>query len=498
MNAVLKEGGAVAARFQAMAAKAPALAQTTAAQRAEKIGRLLKATLDARPQIIEAVTKELRCHVNDIDGQLVMIKAEAECAMRYVADWMKPEVVDPSMMSLGKLSYVRHEPKGLVLHVSTWNAPIAEAFVPAIGAIAAGCAFALKPSELAPHCSRLLAEIVAKVFPDDEFAVFEGGPDVAQELLLQPFNHIFYIGGHGVGRIIMKAAADHFATVTLEMGGKNPAIVHRSADLEDTAQKIGWGRMANAGQVCVAPDYVLVDEAVFRPFIDALGRRMTAMYDPQGKGFDKSPEFARIINARHFQRVKALLDDALAKGAKLEFGGQLDEADLFVGPTILSNVKPEMKIMQDEVFAPILCVLPFRQREEIVAETRRHLKPLSSYIFAKDRAFIDWAIAHTTSGNTVVNHNLIQSGTNTALPFGGVNASGMGRLGGKATFLECSNARSIVEDGPGLPGVDPNMMFPPYGPVYRKNLDFMLFKTIKTYPAGLRAMIGLVRTFRKS
>ena len=494
MNAVLKESGSIAVRFQRMAAKAPELAQSTATQRADKIDRLLQEILAARPAIIEAVRKELRCHDNDIDGQLVMIKAEAECAIRYVADWMKPEVVAPSMMTLGKHSYVRYEPKGLVLHVSTWNAPIAEAFVPAIGAIAAGCPFALKPSELAPHCSKLLAEIAGKVFGDDEFAVFEGGADIASELLRQPFNHIFYIGGHSVGRIIMKAAADHFATVTLEMGGKNPAIVHRSADLEDAAQKIGWGRIANAGQVCVAPDYVMVDEPVLAPFIAALGRRMTAMYNPDGKGFDKSPEFARIVNVRHFQRVKALFDDALARGAKLEFGGQFDEADLFIGPAILSNLRPEMKIMQDEIFAPILCVLPFRDRNEIVAETRRHLKPLSSYVFARDREFIDWAIANTTSGNTVVNHNVIQSGTNTALPFGGVNASGMGRLGGKATFLECSNARSIVEDGKGIG--DAGMMFPPYAPKYRQALDWMLKTRMKTYPPVLRAMNSLVRALR--
>ena len=496
MSAVLKEANGIPALFARLAAKAPALAQTTAAQRAEKIRRLLDATLAARPAIIAAVRKELRCHENDIDGQLLMVKAEAECAIRYVADWMAPEVVAPSLMTIGKHSYIRYEPKGLVLHVSTWNAPIAEAFVPAIGAIAAGCGFVLKPSELAPHCAQVLADIVAKALPDDEFAVVQGAAETAQELLRQPFNHMFYIGGHSVGRLIMKAAAEHFATVTLEMGGKNPAIIDQSADLDDAAQKIGWGRIANAGQVCVAPDYALVHEAVFRPFIEALGRRITAMYNPDGKGFDQSPEFARIVNVRHVQRIKALLDDALAKGAKLEFGGQTNEADLFIGPAILSNVRPEMKIMQDEIFGPILCVLPFRQRDEILAELRRHLKPLSSYIFAKDRTFIDWAIAHTTSGNTVVNHNLVQSGTNTALPFGGVNASGMGRLGGRATFLECSNARSVVEDGKGLG--DAGMMFPPYSPKYRQALDWMLKTRIKSYPAVLRAVNALVRAFSRN
>jgi aldehyde dehydrogenase (NAD+) len=497
MNAVLKDPAtAIPQLFARLAAKAPEVAQTTAAQRADKLRRLLAATLGSREAIIAAVRKELRVHPIDIDGQLLMVKTEAEFAIRNVARWMQDEPVAPSLMTIGKKSYVRYEPKGVVLHVSTWNAPIAEAFVPAIGAIAAGCPFVLKPSELAPHCSKLLAEIVAKVFPPDEFAVVEGGADVAQELLRQPFNHIFYIGGHAVGRLIMKAAADHFATVTLEMGGKNPVIVDRTADLEDAATKIGWGRVANAGQVCVAPDYALVHESVLTAFVDALGRRLTAMYNADGKGFGASPELARIVNARHFQRVKALYDDALAKGARVEFGGQMNEADLFVAPTILTGLRPEMKIMQDEIFAPILCVLPFGRREDIVQELRRHLKPLSSYVFSRDREFIDWAIAHTTSGNTVVNHNLIQSGTNTALAFGGVNASGIGRLGGRATFLECSNARSIVEDGKGLG--DPNMMFPPYTEKYRQALDWMLNKGVNVPPGVLRAIDRIVRAFARN
>jgi aldehyde dehydrogenase (NAD+) len=497
MSAVLKEDTAgITALFQGLAAKAPVIAQTTAAERAAKIGRLLQAMLAARSEIVEAVRKELRCHPNDVDGQLLMVKTEAEFAMRNLAQWMQPEPVQPSLMTIGKNSYIRYEPKGVVLNLATWNAPIAIGFVPLIGAIAAGCTMVLKPSELAPHCSRLLAKIVESVFPRDEFAVVEGGAEVAQELLRQPFNHIFYIGGHAVGRLVMKAAAEHFASVTLEMGGKNPVVVGASADLDDAAQKIGWGRVANAGQVCLAPDYALVHESVYRKFVEALGRRLTAMYDPEGKGFRQSPELARIVNARHFQRVKALLDDALTKGAKVEFGGELFEAELFIAPTVLSNVKPEMKIMQEEIFAPILCVMPFGDREEIVRETRRHLKPLASYIFSKDRAEIDWFLANTTSGSTVVNHNVVQSGTNTYLPFGGVNASGIGRLGGRYTFLECSNARAVVEDGKGLG--DPNMMFPPYSPKYAQALDWMLNKGIHMPNGVLRAINGIVRTFSRN
>ncbi|MGH8632307.1 MAG: aldehyde dehydrogenase family protein, partial [Burkholderiales bacterium] len=306
MNAVMKDTSSpLRTIFDRLAAKAPQLALTSAAQRADKIRQLLKAVLEARPAICEAGYKELRLGPTDIDAQLLMIKGEGEFIARNLASWMAPQPIQGSLMTLGKTSYVRHEPKGVVLHLSTWNAPIAEAFVLAFGAIAAGCPFVLKPSELAPESANVLVDIVKAVLPEEEFAVVQGGPEVAQELLQQPFNHIFYIGGHAVGRVIMKAAAEHFATVTLEMGGKNPAIVDCSADLEDAATKIGWGRIANAGQVCVAPDYVLVHEAVQRPFVEALGRRMTAMYNPDGKGFDQSPEFARIVNARHFERVKA-------------------------------------------------------------------------------------------------------------------------------------------------------------------------------------------------
>jgi aldehyde dehydrogenase (NAD+) len=378
-----------------------------------------------------------------------------------------------------------------VLHVSTWNAPIAEAFVPALGAIAAGCTFCLKPSELAPLSAQVLADIVAKVFSDDEFAVVNGAADVAQELLRQPFNHIFYVGGHAVGRIIMKAAAEHFATVTLEMGGKNPTIIDASADVDDAAKKTAWGRVCNAGQVCLAPDYAMVHESVVRAFIDALGKHMTKMYNADGQGYQKSEYLPRIVNVRHFQRIKALLDDAIAKGAKVEHGGQTDERDLFIAPTILSGIKPEMKIMQEEIFAPIICILPFSQREDVIKEIRKRPKPLGSYIFAKDRAAIDFFLKHTSSGSTSINHNVVQAGINPMLPFGGANASGMGRLGGRYTFLECSNPRAVVEDGT-MRGVDPDMMFPPYSKEYAKNIDFMLNKGLNL-PGWLVNLLNRMR-----
>lgn len=499
MSAVLKGShNDTAALFSRLAAKASALAQSSAEQRIGKLQRLLKATLDARPAILAAAKRELKLCDADVDAQLLMIKSEAEFICRHLRSWIGRHPVPGSLMTLGKKSYVQYEPKGVVLNLATWNAPIAIGFVPLMGALAAGNAVVLKPSELAPHSAQVLADIVGSVFPDDEFAVVQGGPEVAQELLRQPFNHIFYIGGHAVGRLVMKAAAEHFASVTLEMGGKNPAIVDASADIEDAARKLAWGRVANAGQVCLAPDYALVHASVEQPFIEALGRAMTAMYNADGRGFRESLYLPRIVNAHHFERIKGLLDDAIGKGARVVFGGETDAADRYIAPTVLTNVSPSMRIMQEEIFGPIIAVLPFQDRAEILREVRSRPKSLALYIFAKDREFIDWTLNHTTSGSAVVNHNLIQSGTNPHLPFGGVNASGIGRLGGHYTFLESSNARAVVEDGPGLG--DPNMMFPPYSDQYLKSIAWMLGKPLNV-PQGvirvLNAVLGLRRVFSR-
>ena len=491
MNAVLKESNPYSALFDRQLQKSQHLVLTSAVERADKLRKLLKATLDARPAILEAGYKELRLNPTDLDAQLLMVKGEAEFIARNLESWMADQPVQGSIMTLGKKSYLRYEPKGMVLHVSTWNAPIAEAFVMAMGAIAAGCTFALKPSELAPYSAQVIADIVAKVFGDDEFAVLQGGPEVSSDLLKLPFNHIFYIGGHGVGRIVMRAAAEHFASVTLEMGGKNPVIIDQTADLAEAGRKIAWGRVANAGQVCVAPDYALVHDSVVKGFVTELAKSMTAFYNADGKGFDKSGDLPRIVNARHFERIKALLDDAIAKGAKVEFGGQTDAADLFIAPTILTGVTEEMRIMTEEIFGPILCIIPFGQREQAIATIRRRPKPLSSYIYAKDRAAIDWFLARTTSGSTVVNHNLIQSGTNPYLPFGGVNASGIGRVGGRYTFLECSNARSVVEDQ--YAAGDPNIMFPPYSEKYKKMIGQMLGKELKIPDGVVNLINGIIK-----
>jgi len=430
---------------------------------------MLAAVLANKQRFYDAAHTEMKACDLDVAAQLVMVKSEVDFIAKHVATWMKPRRVRNSAATLGKKCYILYEPKGVVLNLSTWNAPIAIGLFPAAAAIAAGNAFALKPSELAPHSASVLRDVLEGALPREEFAVFEGGAEVAQELLALPFNHIYYTGGQRVGRLVMKAAAENFAAVTLEMGGKNPAVVDGSAPLDNAARKLAWGRVANAGQVCVAPDYVLVHESVSAAFVAALVKAMGAMYNPTGAGFEQSAELMRIINDQHFTRVERLLQDARDKGAQFACGGQTRAADRFVAPTVLTQVNEDMLVMQEEIFAPILPVIPFRDRAEALEIIERRTKPLALYIYSKDRAPIDYFLAHTSAGSTVVNHNLIQSGTNPRLPFGGVNHSGIGRIGGEEGFKELSNARSVVEQPLGL--LDLTFNLPPYSKTYRKLIE---------------------------
>jgi aldehyde dehydrogenase (NAD+) len=462
----------IEAGFAALRQNAPHLAARGARERGERIRALVAAVLANKKRFYEAAYTEVKACDLDVAAQLVMLKGEGDYAIKHLARWVRRRRVRNSAATFGKKCYILYEPKGVVLNLATWNAPICIGLVPAVSAIAAGNAFVLKPSELAPHSSALLAEVIRAEFPANEFAVFEGGPEVAQALLAQPFNHICYVGGQRVGRLVMKAAADHFAGVTLEMGGKNPAIIDASAVLGNAARKIAWGRIANAGQICVAPDYVLAHDSVFEPFVTELVRAVSALYNPTGQGFERSPELLRIVNDQHFARVSRLLSDAREKGAQVVCGGETRAEDRYVAPTVLTGVTEDMLLMQEEIFAPILPVLRYRERSEALEIIHRRTKPLALYIYAKDRSAIDYFLQHTSAGSTVVNHNLIQSGTNPRLPFGGVNHSGIGRLGGEQGFIEFSNARSVVEQPLGW--LDLTFNLPPYSKTYRRMIESAL------------------------
>jgi len=481
------------AAFDRLAAKAPALAQTSAAERVAKLQKLIDATLAAQDKICAAVRLELKTCDADVVAQLLIVKFEADYAIKHLKSWMTRRKLKNSVMMLGKKAYVHYEPKGVVLNLSTWNAPVAIGLVPAIGAIAAGNAVLLKPSELAPHSAAVLREIIASACAPDEFAVVEGGPEVAQELLTLPFNHIYYTGGQHVGRIVMKAAADHFASVTLEMGGKNPVIIDASADIEESAKRIAWGRLSNAGQVCVAPDYALIHRSKLDEFVREYGKAATAMFNPTGAGFAASPEYPRLISTGHLNRVKGLIDDATAKGATIAFGGEIDAEARFMAPTVLTGVTPDARILFDEIFGPVLPVVPWDDREDVIKTIAARPKPLALYIYSTDREATEYFLGHTSAGSTVMNHNMIQSGTNPLLPFGGANHSGIGRIGGHQSFLEFSNARSVVEDP--LDASTIPVTYPPYPAKYTATIKSMLGKNLLA-PAFIVTVIEAVLKLR--
>jgi aldehyde dehydrogenase (NAD+) len=444
--------------FQRLRAGAPAFARTTAAERIAKLQGLQKAVNDHLDEIHEAGLAEI--NMSGL-GQLLPLKEEIAWFCAHLEEWMKPMEAAPGPSGLmGRRGYVHIEPKGVVLHLSTWNAPVLISLSPAVAMIAAGNTVMIKPSELAPRSAEIVKKIIEQAFKPDEAAVVLGGPEVAQEALALPFNHVCYVGGTRVGKLVMKAAAEHFAPVTLEMGGKNPVIIDTSADIEDAAKKITFGRSIMAGQVCLAPDYVLVPHALQDKLVNAIAANFKAFYDPADAGVKASNDFSRIINPHHTKRIAGLIADAKAKGAKVAYGGETDESARYIGPTILTGVTDEMEIAFEETFGPVLCVMGYETREEAVAEVAKRPKPLGLYIFAADRDAIEYFLNNTRSGSAAVNNNVTQANVMT-LPFGGCNHSGIGRLGGQAGFHEFSNLRAVVED-PADASQGPPAFYPPF------------------------------------
>ena len=433
-----------AQKFKQLQEGAVQMRQSTAADRNGLLKKLWESLVDHQDAIYDAAKKERNSHKLDAAAELMMIKSEIDFISKNLKKWVKPKKVPNSMATMGKRCEIRYDPKGVVLNLSAWNAQIAECFIPAIAAIAAGNTVAIKPSELAPHSAQVVENIVNEVFSADQVAVFQGDAAIAQELLALPFNHIYYTGGYTVGAIVMKAAADHFASVTLEMGGKSPVIIDSSANIDDTATKLSWGRVMNAGQVCIAPEYVVAHESVAEELVETLKVKMTEQYNAEQTGFENSPNMNCIINERHMQRIVGLIDDALEKGATLAFGGKNFPEKRIIEPTILTNVTEDMRIMQEEVFGPVLAVMTFKERDELPGIIANRPNPLAYYVYATDKSAIDYFLSICNSGSAVVNNNCIQSGTNPHLPFGGTGASGMGRIGGFRGFEELSNARSVV------------------------------------------------------
>lgn len=427
-----------------------AVAATTAAQRIAKICRLHDAVLARRDEICAAMAEDFRKPAAEVDlSEIFPVVSEARHAMRHLRKWMKPKRVPGRLALMGARSTIQYQPKGLVLLISPWNFPFNLTLGPLVSAIAAGNCVIVKPSELTPASSACMRRICADLFDEREIAFVEGDASVSEELLRRKFDHIFFTGSPAVGKLVMKAAAEHLTSVTLELGGKSPVIVDKTANVDEAARKIAWGKFYNSGQICIAPDYLLVHEAIRDEFLAKLRANMSAFYT-EGRG-------SMIVNDRHAARVKRLVDDAVARGAEIVAGGAMHGRD--IEPTVLANVPAEAAVMQEEIFGPLLPLVPYRTLEDAFREIESREKPLVLYVFSRERRTIREILARTRAGGTAINHTLLHY-YQLELPFGGVGHSGMGKAHGFYGFEAMSNARGVFEQRTRWSSIE--MLFPPY------------------------------------
>jgi aldehyde dehydrogenase (NAD+) len=409
--------------------------------------------MEREGDILEALQKDLgKPETEALLSEVRMIVGEVRLTRKKLRSWMKPERVRTPVVAMPGRSYIYREPLGLVLIIAPWNYPFQTAVLPLVGALSAGNCAVLKPSEVAPHTSAVIAKWIPKYLDAEAVQVVEGGVPETTALLRQKWDHIFYTGNGTVGRIVMEAASKHLTPVTLELGGKSPTIVDETADLDSAAKRIVYGKFFNAGQTCVAPDYVLVDERVH----DALLNRMvSAVREFYGDDPKQSPDFARIINDRHHARLARLLD-----GADVATGGETDASERYIAPTILKNVREDDEVMREEIFGPILPVISVPSVRAAISFINRQPKPLALYCFSTNREAQEAVIEGTSAGGTTINHVWLHVGVPT-LPFGGVGESGMGAYHGRHSFETFSHQRGVLKKSTLK---DPPLMFPPYAP----------------------------------
>jgi aldehyde dehydrogenase (NAD+) len=382
--------------------------------------------------------------------EIGILLAEIRFTLRHLKKWVKPRRVKASLFNFPSRDYIYPEPLGVSLVIGAWNYPFQLTLSPVIGSIAAGGCAILKPSELTTATSQIIAQLIQKHFPPEYLTVVQGGPETSQALLELPFDKIFFTGSIPVGKIVAAAAAKQLVPVTLELGGKSPCIVDQTTDLPAAARRIVWGKFLNAGQTCVAPDYLLVQQTILPAFLQQLATTITAFYGPDPS---QSPDFARIINQRHFERLSKLMTDA-----SIFTGGQTDAEGLYIAPTLLTGITWQHPLMQEEIFGPLLPVLPFNTLSEAIAEVNIRPKPLALYLFSRDKKAQATVLAQTSSGGVCLN-DTVSHLANPHLPFGGVGSSGQGNYHGKASFDAFSHHKSVLKKPfrPDLP-----LRYPPY------------------------------------
>jgi coniferyl-aldehyde dehydrogenase len=441
--------------------------------RIDRLDRAIGLLVDHAAEIAEALREDFGHRsvqgslVTDVVGSIEPLKH----AKKHVRRWMRrdPRKVSPAALALlGARAWVDYQPKGVIGLISPWNFPFNLTFAPLAGILAAGNRAMIKPSEFTPRSSALMQRMIAKAFDETELTVITGGSEVGEQFSSLPFDHLIFTGATSVARHVMRAAAEHLVPVTLELGGKSPAIIGRDADLDLAAKRLMFGKTLNAGQVCVAPDYALVPRDRVEAFVAALDRTVAGMFPT----LRDNPDYTSIVNERHHGRLLGYLDDAKAKGATLRVLGGKEEtfADRRIAPTVVLGANETMDVMREEIFGPILPVIPYDGIDATIAHINAHARPLSLYYFGNDRAEQERVLARTVVGGVTINDTILHL-TMDELPFGGIGPSGMGAYHGIDGFRTFSHARSVYRQA----RFDVSAMLrPPYGKVVDRLLGFKI------------------------
>ena len=433
------------------------IGNTSYKDRIKTLNRLQRAIeITFREAIKDALYKDLGKPIVETElTEIYAILGDIKHAKSCLRQWMRKQKVDTPISMLGSSSYFKYESKGVCLIISPWNFPFNLTFGPLVSAIAAGNTAIIKPSEMTPNSSALMAKIVAEVFSEDEVALVVGEIETSTELLKLPFNHIFFTGSPTVGKIVMEAASKHLSSVTLELGGKSPTIIDKTANIDKTAKKLMWGKFLNAGQICICPDYVLIDETIKSDFIKACKKWLNTFYTENPMS---SNSYGRIVTNKHFERLNSYLDNAKKLNAKIEFGGNTNLESKYIEPTIISDLQPEATLLNEEIFGPILPIVPYESLDMAIAYINSKERPLALYIFSKSKTNTKKIINNTRAGGTCINNTIIHY-ANHNLPFGGINNSGLGKSHGFFGFEAFSNNRAILKQY--TFGVT-ELLFPPY------------------------------------
>ncbi|XP_060792417.1 aldehyde dehydrogenase family 3 member A2b [Neoarius graeffei] len=444
-----------------------------------QLKNLQRLFVERHKEIADALKKDL--HKSEFGIPLyetLGLEGEISMAISKLTEWAAPRPVAKNLLTISDEVYIQPEPLGVVLIIGAWNYPWTITIQPLIGAIAAGNAVVIKPSEICAHTSKVMGDLLPLYLDKEMFPVVTGGVAETQELLKQRFDHIFYTGNSLVGKVIMEAAAKHLTPVTLELGGKSPCYIDKKCDLSVTCRRIAWGKYTNCGQTCIAPDYILCDPSIQDRVIEEIKKNVKEFYTEDPK---TCPDYGRIINQRHFKRVMALMEDST-----VAMGGENDESECYIAPTVLRDVKPEAKVMQEEIFGPLLPILSVGSVDEAIDFINQKEKPLALYIFSSDNKLIKRMISETSSGGVLANDCLVQFSVS-SLPFGGVGNSGMGCYHGKFTFDQLSHLRACLIKQLRMEGMN-SVRYPPHT---AKKLDWARFFILRQMKMGKLVRVAL-------